>query len=109
MRGRPASPRTASKWSAASLCSGGGWGRLERAVTADGPAPAGASLRLRVPSGGAGDPSFAETHQALAVGAKEARLTLPLGPNPRLWSLEDPHLYDALVLRRRVRERLKRE
>jgi hypothetical protein len=71
--------------------------RVEALVRLSGPAPAGASIELRVATGAAGDPTVAEARQALAAGAKEARLTLALGPSPRLWSLEDPHLYDAVL------------
>lgn len=34
---------------------------------------------------------------ALEPGARDARLTVPLGEWARPWSLEDPHLYDAPV------------
>ena len=87
--------------------------RVELRVRLSDPAPAGAALELRVPTGPAGNPSFAEARQVVATGAREARLTLPLGSSPRLWSLEDPHLYDATLtldepLRRGPREGLLR-
>ena len=44
-----------------------------------GPAPAGAVVELKVPTGGPGDPSFSEAQALVAVGGREARLTLPLG------------------------------
>jgi hypothetical protein len=37
-----------------------------------------------------------EARLKVAVGAREGRLTLPM-VNPRLWSLEDPFLYDAVL------------
>ena len=54
-------------------------------------------MELKVPTGGPGDPSFSEAQALVAVGGREARLTLPLGERPRLWSLEDPFLYDATL------------
>jgi beta-galactosidase/beta-glucuronidase len=71
--------------------------RVELRVRLSEPAPAGATLELRVPAGPVGDPSFAEARQAVEAGAREARLTLPLGASPRLWSLADPHLYEATL------------
>ena len=71
--------------------------RVELRVRLSDPAPAGATLELRVPTGPAGDPPVAEARQAVAQGAREARLTLALGARARLWSLEDPHLYDATL------------
>ena len=71
--------------------------RVELRVRLSEPAPAGATLELRVPAGPVGDPSFAEARRAVEAGAREARLTLPLGASPRLWSLADPHLYEATL------------
>jgi hypothetical protein len=68
---------------------------LLRARLSD-PAPAGAVLRLRVPSAVAGEPA-GEAVQPLPAGAREARLTLALGEQARLWSLDDPFLYDATL------------
>jgi hypothetical protein len=69
--------------------------RVELLARLSDPAPAGSvlSLRASLPGG----LSVAEARQALAAGAQEARLTLPLGSRPRLWSLEDPALYDATL------------
>jgi hypothetical protein len=64
-----------------------------RAVLSD-PAPAGAVLTLRVPTGRPPVPSFAEGRVQVPPGSREARATLPLGAEVRPWSLEDPHLYD---------------
>ncbi len=71
--------------------------RVELLARLSDPAPAGAVLQLRVPTADAGEASFAEERQALPAGAREARLTLPLGAHPHLWSLEDPFLYDATL------------
>ena len=73
--------------------------RVEARVRLSSPAPQGAIVELKVSNGGPGDPSFSQAQaQALvAVGGREARLTLPLGESPRLWSLEDPFLYDATL------------
>jgi hypothetical protein len=71
--------------------------RVEARVQLSSPAPKGAVVELRVPTGGPGDPSFSEAQAVVAVGGRETRLTLPLGERPRLWSLEDPFLYDATV------------
>jgi hypothetical protein len=71
--------------------------RVEARVRLSSPAPRGAVVELRVPTGGPGDPSFSEAQALVAVGGREARLTLPLGDRPRLWSLEDPFLYDATI------------
>ena len=50
------------------------------------------------PTGGRRRPRPSSEAQALvAVGGREARLTLPLGERPRPWSLEDPYLYDATL------------
>jgi hypothetical protein len=66
------------------------------------PAPPGTTLTLRVATaaggqGTAGADAFAEARVALASGAREARLVLPLGDGARLWSLEDPHLHPATL------------
>jgi hypothetical protein len=71
--------------------------RVEVRVRLSDPAPAGAAVEVRIPTRGAADPSFAEARQALAAGAREARLTIPLGETVRPWTLEDPYLYDATV------------
>ena len=70
--------------------------RVELRVRLSDPAPAGAVALLRVPAASPGAPAL-EARQALTAGAREARLTLPLGASPRLWSLEDPHVYDATL------------
>jgi len=70
--------------------------RVELRLRLSDPAPAGAVALLRVPAASPGAPAL-EVLQALTAGAREARLTLPLGASPRLWSLEDPHLYDATL------------
>src|SRR5207344_116628 len=70
--------------------------RVELRLRLSDPAPAGAVALLRVPAASPGAPAL-EARQALTAGAREARLTLPLGASPRLWSLEDPHLYDATL------------
>jgi hypothetical protein len=71
--------------------------RVELRARLSDPAPAGTRLRLRVPPRAPGDPSVGEASVDVANGAREARLVLPLGDGARLWSLEDPHLHDALV------------
>jgi hypothetical protein len=71
--------------------------RVEVRVRLSDPAPAGATVAVRVPARGASSPSLAEARQGLGAGAREARLTLPLGENPRPWSLEDPFLHEATV------------
>jgi hypothetical protein len=71
--------------------------RVEVKVVLSDPAPVGASVGVRVATGGPSDPSFAEGREALEAGVREARLTVPLGESVRPWSLEDPHLYDATV------------
>ena len=70
--------------------------RVQLLLRLSDPAPAGAVALLRVPAAAPGAPAL-EARQALTAGAREARLTLPLGASPRLWSLEDPHLYDATL------------
>ena len=74
-----------------------GLARVELRVRLSDPSPAGTTLELRAPTGDGDDAPFAEARHVIAAGAREARLTLPLGPSPRLWSLEDPHLYDATL------------
>ena len=62
------------------------------------PVPAGAALELK--RAGAEAPERGRRPRrvrACRPGAREARLTLPLGEQPRLWSLEDPFLYDATL------------
>ncbi len=71
--------------------------RVELRVRLSDPAPAGAVVELRLPAGGVGEASSPEAQALVAPGGREARLTLPLGESPRLWSLEDPFLYDATV------------
>jgi hypothetical protein len=68
--------------------------RVDVRVRLSDPAPAGAELSLRVPTGRPPVPSFAEGRVRLSPGSREARGTLPLGADVRPWSLEDPHLYD---------------
>ena len=71
--------------------------RVEARVRLSSPAPRGAVVELRVPTGGPDDPVVSEAQGLVAAGGREARLTLPLGERPRLWSLEDPFLYDATI------------
>jgi len=71
--------------------------RVEARVRLSDPAPAGAAVEVRVPTRGSSDPSSAEARRDLAPGAREARLTIPLGETVRPWTLEDPWLYDATV------------
>ena len=71
--------------------------RVEVRVRLSDPAPAGAEVRLRVPTGVGSTASYAEAKAAVAAGAREARVTLPLGDTVRAWSLEDPYLYDLAV------------
>jgi hypothetical protein len=73
--------------------------RIEVQVRLSDPAPAGAEVRLRVPTGTGANPSAAEGRKVVAVGAREVSLTMPLGESVRPWSLDDPYLYDlALTL-----------
>ncbi len=71
--------------------------RVEALVRLSDPAPEGAVVAMKVATEGPLAPSFAEARRVLAAGALEARLTLPLGPSPRLWTLEDPFLYDTTL------------
>jgi hypothetical protein len=71
--------------------------RVEVKVVLSDPAPSGASVGVRIATGGPSDPSFAEGRLSLAAGEREARLAVPLGETVRPWSLEHPHLYDATV------------
>ena len=71
--------------------------RVELRARLSGPAPVGALLQLRVEGGDVAARTPAEGQLKVAAGAREARLTLPLGERPRLWSLEDPFLYDATL------------
>jgi beta-galactosidase/beta-glucuronidase len=71
--------------------------RVEALVRLSGKASEGAVVEISVPTGSAGDPSVSEAEALVAAGGREARLVLPLGERPRLWSLEDPHLYDATL------------
>ena len=50
-----------------------------------------------MPTGRRPGRTTAEGRLAVPAGAREARLTLPLGEHPRLWTLEDPFLYDATI------------
>ncbi len=68
---------------------------VELRVRLSGPAPQGAALELS--ARGAGAAAELKARQPVTTGAREARLTLPLGASPRLWSLEDPHLSDATL------------
>jgi hypothetical protein len=60
------------------------------------PAPAGTSVGFILGTGAA-----ERTHDAVPVprGERELRFEVPV-PDPRLWSLEDPYLYDAALLLR---------
>ena len=69
--------------------------RVEARLRLSDPAPAGATIELRAAADAPHDPFVAG--QALSSGVREARLVLPLGDSPRLWSLEDPFLYDAVL------------
>jgi hypothetical protein len=68
--------------------------RVEVLARLSDPAPAGTELSLRVPTGRAPNPSFAEGRVRVSAGAREVRATMPLGADVRAWSLEDPYLYD---------------
>lgn len=52
-------------------------------------APAGTSLKLRFKTG-----NLPEVSQAVAQGAKEVQFEVPI-PSARLWSLDDPFLYEV--------------
>jgi hypothetical protein len=71
--------------------------RVELRVRLSDPAPAGAVVELQVPLPGVAEGSPSEAQALFAAGGREVSLTLPLGPSPRPWSLEDPYLYDATV------------
>ncbi len=71
--------------------------RVEARVRLSGPAPRGAVVDLKAPAPGPESASPLEVQALVAAGGREARLTLPLGASPRLWSLEDPFLYHATV------------
>ena len=64
--------------------------QVEARVRLSDPAPAGAVLALQARTPDTSGPALAEARQALTAGAREARLTLPLGESPRLWSLGRP-------------------
>ena len=68
--------------------------RVDVRVRLSDPAPTGAELSLRVPTGRPPELAFAEGRVRLSPGSREARGTLPLGADVRPWSLEDPYLYD---------------
>jgi hypothetical protein len=60
--------------------------RLEAVLS--GPAPASTEFKLHFASG------LPDASQAVAEGATEVRLEVPI-PDPHLWSLEDPFLYEV--------------
>jgi hypothetical protein len=64
-------------------------GKVIVKATLNRPAPAGAELKLRFKTGG-----LPEAAQPAPAGATELQLTVPV-PNARLWSLEDPFLYEV--------------
>jgi len=63
--------------------------RVEAVVRLSDPASADATFHLEAEG--------SEGRVAVPKGGREVRLTLPLGEHPRLWSLEDPFLYDATL------------
>jgi hypothetical protein len=65
--------------------------RVELRAALSGPAPPGASIALRFRTGGA-----ATVRQAVPAGARQVRLTVPV-PEARLWTLDDPFLYEVDV------------
>jgi hypothetical protein len=64
-------------------------GKVVVKAALSGPAPANAALKLRFKTGGVADAS-----QALTAGASEAEFSVSI-PKARLWSLEDPFLYEV--------------
>jgi hypothetical protein len=70
-------------------------GRVELRLRLSDPAPEGAIVDLKVPTGDL--PSVAEAQAVVGTGGREVRLSLPLGTKARRWSLEDPFLYEATV------------
>jgi hypothetical protein len=70
--------------------------RVDVRIGLSGPATSAATVAVRV-APGASSAAIAEARQDLAAGVREARLVLPLGENPRPWSLEDPFLHEATV------------
>ncbi len=70
--------------------------RVELLARLSDPAPAGAVLGLSVPVTGEGQAAL-RASQPITAGAREARLTLVLGEQARLWSLDDPFLYEAAL------------
>ena len=69
--------------------------RVDVLVRLSDPAPAGSTIELRAEAGDGGKGQPAEVKAAVTKGAREVRLTLPLGEQAHPWSLEDPFLYDA--------------
>lgn len=69
--------------------------RVEARVRLSGAAPRGATVELKVSGPDREGVAISEA-RALVTGG-EARLTVPLGASPRLWSPDDPFLYDATV------------
>ena len=67
--------------------------RLSDAASAGAFASATVKLPAPLPNGA----TTQEVRQPVAAGAREARLVVPLGSNARVWSLDDPYLYDATV------------
>lgn len=64
-------------------------GKVNVKATLSGPAPGGATVRLRFETGG-----LAEVSQSIAEGSQETQFQVAI-PNARLWSLEDPFLYEV--------------
>jgi hypothetical protein len=66
------------------------------------PAPANAQLRLQFKSG-----SLPQTTHSVPKGAKDVRFDVPI-PQPHLWSLEDPFLYelDAVLRTGEIEDRV---
>jgi hypothetical protein len=67
-------------------------GKVTVKATFDKAAPSGTELRLQFQSA-----DLPEATKAVQAGATEAEFEVPI-PNPHLWSLEDPFLYDVGVL-----------
>ncbi len=70
--------------------------RVEVLARLSDPAPEGAVLGLSLPGTGEGQTAL-QASQPIRAGAREARLTLVLGEQARVWSPDDPFLYDAVL------------
>jgi hypothetical protein len=68
--------------------------RVEVRVRLSDPAPPGAMLALEL---GSGAGSRRHPGPAIAAGAREAHFVVPV-PSPRLWSPDDPYLYEGVLV-----------